>query len=94
MTERFDSAYYADLERRVVALVHAFDDGFPTEQIDLLLELAEHNEPGVAVEMLSSMLVEVAFPVAQPLRQEFQSLADTMQLDTGVWRDLTPVAPE
>lgn len=88
MTEGFDRAYYAELETRVSALIDALDGVFPAEQIELLRELAEHNEPGVAVEMLSSMLVEAAQPVASSLRAEFQALAETMSLDAGVWDQL------
>lgn len=41
-----------ELEARTSALVRTFDQTFPAEQIVLLLELTEHNEPGVALEML------------------------------------------
>jgi len=79
-----------ELEKRTTALVHAFDQSFSTEQLALPLELAEHNESGVAVEMLSRMLVEEAVPVTRQLRDEFKDLVEMMQLDAGLWRDLTP----
>lgn len=88
MTGPFDPAYYADVETRVSALVRAFDHVFPAKQIELLLELADHNEPGVAVEMLSTMLVETASPVKASLRDEFEALAEAMHLDASVWEQL------
>ncbi|MGH3025700.1 MAG: hypothetical protein ACRDLR_04560 [Gaiellaceae bacterium] len=88
MTGGFDEDYYIRLERRVSALIRSFEHDFARDQIGLLVELADHNEPGVAVEMLSSMLVESARPVASELRDEFRALAETMHLKSDVWSQL------
>ena len=88
VTGRFDTGYYVQLEARTSALVRTFDQTFPAEQIVLLLELTEHNEPRVAVEMLSSMLAESGSPVAREVRDEFRALAEMMRLEPRVWNQL------
>ena len=84
MTESFDAAYYAALESRVKRLVGSVEHSLPPDQIAQLLELAEHNEPGLAIEMLSEMLVDLDAPVPRPLFDELRSLAETMRLESDV----------
>jgi hypothetical protein len=91
VTESFDASYYADLEVRVKGLVRSVEGSFSPDQIAQLLELAEHNEPAVVVEMLSEMLVERAAPVAWSLFDELQSLAQTMHLEPDIFDRLRPL---
>lgn len=91
MTESFDSAYYAELESRVTGVIRSVKDSFAPDQIAQLLELAEHNEPAVAVEMLSEMLVERDAPIAQSLFDDLCSLAQTMRLESDVSDRLRPL---
>lgn len=49
MTGAFRRGLYADLESRMKGLVGSVEGSFPPDQIAQLLELAEHNEPAVAV---------------------------------------------
>jgi hypothetical protein len=91
VTEPFDAAYYADLESRVKGLVGSVESSLSPDQIAQLLQLAEHNEPGVAVEMLSEMLVERNAPVAQSLFDELRSLVTTMRLESDVSDRLRPL---
>lgn len=91
MTESFDAAYYADLESRVKELIRAVEGAFASDQTAQLLELAEHNEPAVAVEMLSEMLVERDAPVAQSVFDELAALVETMRLEADVSERLRPL---
>lgn len=93
MTGQVDSAYYAELERRVKAVVRQFERAFPTDQLGVLLDLADHNEPAVAVEMLSWMLVEDGIPVRKAVRDEFRSLVEVMRLSESVWTELQLAEP-
>jgi hypothetical protein len=84
VTESPDAAYYADLETRVLALISSVEGLFSPDQVAVLVELAEHNEPAVAVEMLSQMLVEAEAPVTPSLLEAFLALAKTMRLEPDV----------
>jgi hypothetical protein len=94
VTESYDAAYYAELESRVRGLVRSVEGSFPSDQIAQLLELAEHNEPAVAVEMLSEMIVERGGPVERPIFDELRSLAETMRLEPDVSERLRPLVRE
>jgi uncharacterized membrane protein YebE (DUF533 family) len=94
VTESYDAAYYAELESRVKELVRSVEDWFPADQIAQLVELAEHNEPAVAVEMLSEMIVERDAPVERALVDELHSLAQTMRLEPDVSDRLRPLVEE
>jgi hypothetical protein len=94
VTEPYDAAYYAKLESRLKGLVRSVEGWFPAGQIAQLLELAEHNEPAVAVEMLSEMIVERDAPVERALFDELHSLAETMRLEPDVSDRLRPLVRE
>ena len=63
MTESFDAAYYADLESRVKEVIRSVQSSFPPDQIAQLFELAEHNEPGVAVRCCGVLVERPDAPV-------------------------------
>jgi hypothetical protein len=90
VTEQLDPDYYAILEARLKRLVQALEHSFTSEEIALLVELAEHNEPGVAVEMLGELLVERDVSVNRQQFDEFRSVAETMGLESTVWEQLRP----
>ena len=94
MSEPFDSAYHRDLEFRVTDVIRSVEGSFPPSQIAQLLELAEHSEPAVAVEMLSEMLVERDTPIAQSLFDDLRSLAETMRLESDLSDTLRPLVRE
>lgn len=89
MTESFDAAYYADLESRVMRLIDSVQESFRSDQVAQLREFADHNEPAVAVEMLSEMLRERNGPIAQWVFSELRDLAETMRLESVVLDRLT-----
>lgn len=91
MTESYDAAYYAELESRVTAVVRSVDSWFSADQIARLMELAEHNEPAVAVEMLSEMIFERDAPIERALFDEVHSLAEMMRLESDVSDRLQPL---
>jgi hypothetical protein len=93
VTESFDAAEYANLESRVKGLIRSIEGSFPPEQIAQLIELAEHNEPAVAVEMLSRMVIERGAPVTQSLFDEVRSLEETMRLAPCASEQLRPLLP-
>ena len=91
MTDSFEPGYYADLESRVRGLISSVERLFPSDQIAQLLELADHNEPGAAVEMLSEMLAEHRAPITRSFFDELHSLAVTMRLEADVGDRLRPL---
>jgi hypothetical protein len=91
VSESFDEAYYANRRSRVTSLIHSFEALFTPEQTDLLVEMVEHNEPGVAVEMLSAMLLERRARITQTLFDDLRSLVLSMRLNPEVSDRLRPL---
>lgn len=91
MSGRFDSDYYARLEKSMSQLLASFEDRFPSEQIVLLKELVSVNEAGVALEMLSEMLAEANHSIPRASADEIASLAEQMGLDASVRDRLEPL---
>lgn len=87
----FDAAYYAELEARVTRVIGSVEGSLRPDQLAQLLELAEHNEPGAAIEMLVEMLVGRVAPVSRPVFDELLSLAEAMQLAFDVSGRLHPL---
>jgi hypothetical protein len=84
MSGQFDAAYYEDLRGRVRGVLIATADLFPANQVGLVDELIDANESGVALEMLSEMLVEVQARVEPQVIDQ----VDRLVRDMGLPRDV------
>ena len=82
----FSAEYYEDLRGRATALLIAVESDLPAGQVDVLAELIDHNEPGVAVEMITAILAEVGAEIAADQVGQIESLVRDMGLDDSVAR--------
>ena len=55
---------------------------------EIVHELVEHNESGIALEMMAEMLAEGGEPVTDRERAEMLDLISVMGMDDGVERSL------
>ena len=84
MNCRFDAAYYEDLRGRMRGVLIAVAELFAAQQVGLVDELIDANEPGIALEMLSEMLVEVHAEVDPQVIEQMERLANDMGLSPEV----------
>lgn len=55
-------------------------DKYPLEVVDVLYELVEHNEPGVALETLCSQLFEAGISLSEENRSRLRDVADSLRI--------------
>jgi hypothetical protein len=79
MTAKFDDAYYARLARGVWAVIDGASGLAPAE-FELLAELVNANEPGVALEMLGEFLAERGGQISEAAANLAIDLAGEMGL--------------
>lgn len=87
----YDAAYYEDLRGRVRGALIAVAEQLPEQTAGLIDELIDHNECGVAVEMLSEALVEAGATIDQETITSVDGLVTTMELDRDVAVRLRPL---
>lgn len=74
-------AGHEDIRGRVRGLLITVADQVPALTVGLVDELLDANEPGVAVEILSEMLVESNAQISPNAIAIFEELVGEMQLD-------------
>lgn len=74
-----------EIEVRMLALLAAFEAQLPAEQLAEMRELAEANEPGIALEMLCSELHELDVIVTPEHGREIDDLGKAMGMTDSVW---------
>jgi hypothetical protein len=79
-----DASYYENLQGRAKAVLIGVGTLIRRDQASLLDELIDHNETGVAVEMMGAMLAEAHAPVTAEQVGQIESLARDMGLDESV----------
>jgi hypothetical protein len=80
MTAQFDAAYYEDIRGRVRGILISTSEHLPADQVGRLDGIIDANESGIALEMLSEMLVEVGASVDTEIVEQFDKLARDMGL--------------
>lgn len=90
----YDAAYYEDLRGRARGALIAVAEQLPNQTAGLIDELIDHNECGVAVEMLSEALVEAGATIDQQTMASVDALVTTMGLDADVAARLRPLVEE
>jgi hypothetical protein len=75
------SAYYEELQGRLRALLITIENELPRVTVDLVAEMIDANELGVALQIMSEMLVESRGSVTEETLDTFGELARVMQLD-------------
>jgi hypothetical protein len=84
MTGRFDASYYEDLRGRVRGVLIATEEFLSRQDATLIDELIDHNESGIALEMLSEMLVEASATVDPQVVEDMERLVRDMKLEPEV----------
>jgi hypothetical protein len=81
----------ADIIGRLLALLPVFADQLPAITLEVLRELLEANEPGVAVEILSEVLAEEDARIAPPAFAALEEAASELDLAPSVVDQLRPL---
>ena len=76
------SSYYEELRGKVLALLIMIQDQLPSATVKIVAELVDANEPGVALETMSEMLVESGEAITLESLALVDDLVRTMQLDS------------
>jgi transcription initiation factor TFIIIB Brf1 subunit/transcription initiation factor TFIIB len=82
----FDADYYEGLRGRVTALLIGVERALQPDQRTVLADLIDHNEPGVAVEMIVAMLAEGTASITVDQIAQVERLVRDMGLDESVSR--------
>jgi hypothetical protein len=80
MTGSFNTSHYEDIRGRVLGVLISVAESLSRRQVDLLHELIDQNESGVALEMLVEMLFEVGASLEKQAIDDMLGLANTMKL--------------
>jgi len=83
-----------DIRGRVQGLLITVADQLPAVTVGLVDELLDANELGIAVEMLSEMLVESNARLSRDAMTIFKDLVDEMKLDPLNVERLRPLVPD
>jgi hypothetical protein len=81
---------HEELNGRAMGLGILFGDRLSLQTQEIVHELVEHNEPGIALEMTADMLAEGGAPVTDRERAEMLDLVSVMGMDDGVEQSLAP----
>ena len=71
-----------------MGLLILFGDRLSLQTQEIVHELVEHNESGIALEMMAEMLAEGGAPVTDRERAETLDLVSDMGMDDGVEQSL------
>jgi hypothetical protein len=77
-----------ELEIRVLKVIDACGQLVPTQRLDGTRSIANHGEPGIALENLTTQLQESNAHVGEELVIEIETLAKAMHLKDGAWQQL------
>jgi hypothetical protein len=86
-----NSSYYEDLQGRLRALLIIVAGQLPRTTVALATEMVDANESGVALEMISEMLVESGGRLSTDALGIVSDLVATMGLDQDVVERLRPL---
>jgi hypothetical protein len=75
---------HEDVNGRTMGLLIRFGDRLTLQTQEIVHELVEHNESGVALEIMADMLAEARAPIADSERAEMLKLVSDMRMDGGV----------
>lgn len=82
---------HEDIRGRVRGVLIAVADQLPSMTAGLVDELLDANEQGVAVEMLSEMLVESSARIGPEVMAVFEDVVEEMKLDRRNVERLRPL---
>jgi hypothetical protein len=77
-----------ELEIRVLKVIDACGQLVPPQRLEGTRSIANHGEPGIALENLATQLEESNAHLGEELVIEIETLARAMRLKDGPWRQL------
>lgn len=80
-----------EMEERILLLIRSFKERLTNQQSEVLVELAQHNEPAIAVLVLSNVLKEIGLPIARERFNELSNLVTLFELDRVLSTQLEPL---
>jgi len=81
-----------DLEQKMSALVERFRQQLPAEVVTEALDLVDHREWGVALELVCEMLFEESAKLGTEDIGVLRDTAQLMGLGPDTWKALVPLA--
>jgi hypothetical protein len=85
----FSHEYYQEIEDRLRAVLAGVADLLPVTTAAFVGDLLDHNELGLALEVMVDVLVESRATVRKDLVADLSDLARTMEMDLDVVAALT-----
>jgi hypothetical protein len=94
MTEENDAklAYFHGLEEKMLSVLGSLRRNLPNADAEFVAELIDVHELGLALEVLSNMLVESKVALEPVTMREIEDLAETMGLKADVVDQLRDLA--
>jgi hypothetical protein len=80
----FSREYYQEIEDGLRAVLAGVADLLPVDTVAFVDDMLDHNELGIALEVMVEALVESRAAVRKDLVGDLSDLARTMQLDLDV----------
>ena len=81
------------IESRVAALLERASSFFPTNEVNDIVDLIRHGEPGVALENFCEQLYEREVRVPSAILTEIAVLGEAMGMKSRYWEMLTETRP-
>lgn len=82
----FDASYYEEIRGRAHAALISVERSLERGQVSMLDELIDHNESGVAIEMMTAMLAESQASLTAEQSAQIERLVREMGLNESVAR--------
>lgn len=82
----FDASYYEEIRGRARAALISVERSLERAQVSMLDELIDHNESGVAIEMMTAMLAESHASLTAEQSAQIERLVREMGLNESVAR--------
>jgi len=81
VTDSFDASYYEDVRGRVRGVLISVADVVPREKLAFIEELIDHNEPGIALEMLVDLMIQRGYKPGPQIVEDARRAAKAMAME-------------
>jgi len=78
-----------EIEGKLIAIIAAFSNKLPENEVTEMQELAKAGEPGIALENLCTQLYEYDVAVEAACLDQIAAVGDAMGIDKSNWEQLT-----
>ena len=78
-----------EIEGKLIAIITAFSNELPANEVTEMQELAKAGEPGIALENLCTQLYEYDVAVEAAYLDQIAAVGDAMGINKSNWEQLT-----